>query len=69
MSKAAGKADHLFAPNWNDKESSSALLSKAISLDVQTLGYQRLRKAGELTPLVVVNTKIRHSAGHRIPDG
>jgi hypothetical protein len=69
MKKVGGKADHLFAPNWNDKASTSDLLGKSIALDVQTLGYQWLRKAGALTPMVVVNTKITHKAGHRIPDG
>jgi mono/diheme cytochrome c family protein len=70
MPKAGGgKADHLFLPNWNDKEASSAMLAKNVSLDVQTLGYQWLRKAGALTPMIVVNTRISHRAGHRIPDG
>jgi len=69
MQKAAGKADHVFAPNWNDKESTSKMLAQYISLDVQTLGYQWLRKAGSLTPMIVVNTKIGNRAGHRVPDG
>lgn len=60
--------DHLIAPNWDDPNT-SGLLSKSISLDVQTVGYQWLRKAGTLTPMIVVNTKITHNAGHRIPDG
>ena len=61
--------DHLLAPNWNDDKASSELLAKAITLDVQTLGYEWLQKAGTLIPKVVVNTKITTSAGHRIPDG
>ncbi len=61
--------DHLIAPNWNDDKASSELLAKGITLDVQTLGYEWLRKAGMLVPKVVVNTKITTSAGHRIPDG
>ena len=69
MKPVGGKADHLFAPNWNDKESTSKFLAGAISLDVETLGYQWLRKAGALTPMIVVNTKIDSRAGHRIPDG
>jgi len=69
MQKAAGKADHLFAPNWNDKEGTSKMLAQYISLDVQTLGYQWLRKAGSHTPMIVVNTKIGNRAGHRVPDG
>ncbi len=69
MPKAGGKADHVFLPNWNDKEATSAMLARNVSLDVQTLGYQWLRKAGALTPMIVVNTKISHRAGHRIPDG
>ena len=63
------KADHLFAPNWNDKDASSRFLAQNISLDVETLGYQWLRKAGALTPMIVVNTKIGNRAGHRVPDG
>jgi hypothetical protein len=47
----------------------SELLKKAISLDVQTLGYQFLPKAGTHIPMVVVNTKVTTTAGHRIPDG
>ncbi|HET6922050.1 MAG TPA: multiheme c-type cytochrome ExtKL [Anaeromyxobacteraceae bacterium] len=69
MKKAGGKADHVFLPNWNDKESASRMLGENISLDVQTLGYQWLRKAGALTPMIVVNTRIGNRAGHRIPDG
>ena len=38
-------------------------------LTVDTLGYQWLRKAKTYTPKIVVNTKITHDAGHRIPDG
>ena len=66
---AGGKADHLFPPNFDDKASTSKMLSENISLDVQTLGYQSLRKAGALTPMIVVNTRIQNTAGHRIPDG
>jgi mono/diheme cytochrome c family protein len=69
MPKVDGKADHLFALDWNDKESASKFLAANVALDVQTLGYQWLRKAGALTPMVVVNTKITNRAGHRIPDG
>ena len=63
------KGDHLIAPNWNDQKGAEELLAKAISLDVQTLGYEWLKKAGTLVPKVVVNTKITTTAGHRIPDG
>jgi mono/diheme cytochrome c family protein len=66
---AGGKADHLFTPNWNDKESTSRFLAENLSLDVQTLGYQWLRKAGALVPMIVVNTKIGNRAAHRVPDG
>jgi hypothetical protein len=60
--------DHLIAPNWNDPKTSE-LLSRSIFLQVQTLGYEWLRKKGDLRPMIVVNTKITHNAGHRIPDG
>lgn len=66
---ADGKADHRFLPNFDDKAATAELLSKTIHLDVQTLGYEWLRKAGSHTPMIVVNTKIRHDAGHRVPDG
>ena len=69
MKKVGGEADHLIAPNFDDKEGTSKLLASSIHLDVETLGYQWLRKAGALTPMIVVNTKITHDAGHRIPDG
>lgn len=61
--------DHLIAPNWNDRPQSSELLKKAISLDVQTVGYQFLYKPNDYRPMVVVNTKINHNAGHEIPNG
>ncbi len=63
------KSDHLIAPNFNDDKQTSELLAKALTLDVQTLGYEWLRKAKDYYPKVVVNTKITSSAGHRIPDG
>jgi len=63
------KGDHLIAPNWNDDKGTSELLAKAISLNVETLGYEWLRKAKDLRPKIVVNTKITTTAGHRIPDG
>ena len=63
------KGDHLIAPNFNDDKQTSALLADALSLDVETLGYEWLRKANMYTPKIVVNTKITSSAGHRIPDG
>lgn len=63
------KGDHLIAPNFNDDKQTSEILAGALSLDVQTLGYEWLRKAGDYTNKVVVNTKIKNSAGHRIPDG
>lgn len=69
MKPIKDQADHLIAPNWNDEKGTSELLAKAISLDVQTLGYEWLQKAGTLVPKVVVNTKITTTAGHRIPDG
>jgi hypothetical protein len=69
MQKIDGKADHLIAPNWNDHEQTQKLLKNSIYLDVQTLGYEWLRKAKDLHPMVVVNTKIWTRAGHRIPDG
>ena len=69
MKKKDGVSDHLIAPNFDDKEGTQKLLASAINLNVQTLGYQWLRKAGTLIPKVVVNTKITTTAGHRIPDG
>ena len=69
MAKKDGFADHLIAPNFDDKEATAALLAKSIHLTVDTLGYQWLRKAKTYTPKIVVNTKITHDAGHRIPDG
>jgi hypothetical protein len=69
MKKKDGVSDHLIAPNFDDKEATGKLLASAINLNIQTLGFQYLRKAGALTPKVVVNTKITTTAGHRIPDG
>lgn len=61
--------DHLIAPNFNDDKQTSELLAKAISLDVQTIGYEWLRKAATYVPKIVVETRITTTAGHRIPDG
>ncbi|MCL4475883.1 MAG: cytochrome c family protein [Nitrospirae bacterium] len=63
------KGDHLIAPNFNDDKATSELLAKAINLDVQTIGYEWLRKAATYVPKIVVETKITTTAGHRIPDG
>jgi len=63
------KGDHLIAPNWNDDKATVELLGKAISLDVETLGYDWLRKAKTYVSKVVVSTTITTTAGHRIPDG
>lgn len=69
MQKVDGKADHRIAPDFDDHELTERLLRNSIYLDVQTLGYEWLRKAKDLRPMVVVNTKIWHRAGHAIPDG
>ncbi len=69
MPKVNGKADHLIAPNFNDDKGTSELLAKAINLDVQTIGYEWLRKAATYVPKIVVETRITTTAGHRIPDG
>jgi hypothetical protein len=69
MQKKDGVSDHLIAPNFDDKAATAELYAKAVALDVQTLGYQFLRKAGNFIPKVVVNTKITSAAGHRLPDG
>lgn len=69
MESSGGKADHLIAPNWNDRAQSSGLLKKAFSLDVQTLGYYFLSPRKKNIPTVVVNTRVSHNAGHRVPDG
>lgn len=63
------KGDHLIAPNFNDDKQTSELLANALSLHVETLGYEWLKKAKTYVPKVVVNTKITSTAGHRIPDG
>jgi hypothetical protein len=63
------KGDHLIGPNFNDDKGTSELLAKAINLDVQTIGYEWLRKAATYVPKIVVETKITTTAGHRIPDG
>jgi hypothetical protein len=69
MKEADGVADHLFAPNWNDVEGTKKLLQRDITLDIDTVGYDWLLKSKNYVPMVVVNTRINSSAGHRIPDG
>jgi hypothetical protein len=69
MKKVDGFADHLFAPDWNDLEGTKKLLQESITLDIDTVGYDWLLKSKDLKPMVVVNTRINHDAGHRIPDG
>lgn len=63
------KSDHLIAPNFNDDKQTSELYAKALALDIETLGYEWLKKAGTYVPKIVVGTKLTSSAGHRIPDG
>ncbi len=69
MEEVDGKADHRLAPDWNDLELTGELLKKSVYLDVQTLGYEWLKKSKDLRPMVVVTTKIWQKAGHAIPDG
>ena len=69
MEKINGKADHLIAPNWNDIAAASKILQNALSLNVETLGYEWLKKKGDLRSIVVVGTSIDSNAGHRVPDG
>lgn len=69
MKPINGKADHLIAPNWDDVAGSTQRLKEALSLDVQTVGYEWLLKAKTYVPKVVVNTRVASNAGHRIPDG
>lgn len=69
MKKVDGKADHRIAPDFDDKELTGKLLKESIDMDVQTLGLEWLRKAKDLRPMVIVNTRIRTHAGHRTPDG
>ena len=59
----------MIAPNWNDHEGTKKLLQDAISMDIQTVGFDWLKASKDWRPLVVVNTRISHNAGHRIPDG
>lgn len=63
------KGDHLIAPNFNDDKGTSEMLARALNLDVQTIGYEWLRKAATYVPKIVVETKITTTAGHRVPDG
>jgi len=69
MKPVDGVADHLFAPDWSDLEGTKKLLQESISLDIDTVGYDWLLKSKDPKPMVVVNTRINHNAGHRIPDG
>jgi hypothetical protein len=69
MKDVDGLADHLFAPDWNDLKGTKKLLQDSISLDIDTVGYDWLLKSKDHKPMVVVNTRINQSAGHRIPDG
>jgi hypothetical protein len=58
MPEVNGKADHLIALNFDDIAGTSERLRKAVYMDVQTLGYEWLRKSKDLRPMAVVNTKI-----------
>jgi nitrate/TMAO reductase-like tetraheme cytochrome c subunit len=63
------QGDHLIPPNFNDDKQTSELYAKALTLEVETLGYEWLQKAATYIPKLVIMTKITSSAGHRIPDG
>jgi Zn-finger protein len=45
------------------------MAKKAVSVEVQTKGYQVLYKAGEHIPTAAVQVRMTNNAGHRIPDG
>ncbi len=41
----------------------------AVTMEVSTLGYKFLPRAGDLRPTAVVTVNLTNNAGHRIPDG
>ncbi len=63
------EADHTCPPNFKDRKDVSKRLAEALSLDVEAMFYRPQITPGKLIPTVVVNTRVRSRAGHRIPDG
>ena len=41
----------------------------AVTMEVSTLSYKFLPKAGDTRPTTLVTVKLTNNAGHRIPDG
>jgi Zn-finger protein len=60
----ANKKGHLM-PAYRDPDQAKS----AVTVDMETKGYQVLFKAGEHIPTAAVQVKLTSNAGHRIPDG
>jgi len=58
------KKGHLM-PAYRDPQ----MARKAVTVEVQTKGYQVLYKAGEHIPTAAIQVRMTSNAGHRIPDG
>lgn len=52
-------------PAYRDPE----MARSTVEVDIKTLDYYFLPKAGDLVPMAVVNLIIQNRAGHRVPDG
>jgi len=63
------KEGHYMPPDFNQREQLSERLRTSLPMEVHTLAYSFQPKEGDITPMVVVKTKISSKAGHRIPDG
>jgi hypothetical protein len=61
--------DHSLPPDFNQKKETSAWLAEAISLVVETQGYQFISPKNKYILTAAVNTIITSAAGHRVPDG
>jgi hypothetical protein len=61
--------DHYMPPDFNRREDLSARLRESLPMEVQTLSYTFHPTEEKAFPMVVVKTKIKSNAGHRIPDG
>lgn len=59
-----GKTGHLM-PAYRDPN----VAKQAVDVDIKTMSYQFLPKAGDHVPTAVVTLAITNNAGHRIPDG
>lgn len=63
------KEGHYMPPDLNRRDELSERLRSSLPMEVHTLAHSFQPKEEDVTPILMVKTKISSKAGHRIPDG